>query len=111
MLYISGENVPVPVQDHALVLGVEKQKEHVIRKGAGAVGPSPLRPARDPDLSPHQGLAAEKSEDVLGRVPHVVCLPTAENDGHLTDAVGLHLLEDGLRPDEDHPLAEGIPLK
>lgn len=102
---ILGKNVPALVQGQSLAQLKEIQSDHVIREGAGVVGPSPLFHVQDPDLSHHQDLAVAKDEDVLAR--RVVCLRTIETVGRPTDAVGLHLREDGLHPDEGHPPDEG----
>lgn len=102
---ILGKNVPALVQGQGLAQLREIQSDHVIREGAGVAGPSPLFRVHDPDRSHRQDPAVEKDEDGLARP--VECRRTVETVGRRTDAVGLHPLEDGLRPDEGRPPDEG----
>ena len=102
---ILGKNVPALVQGQGLAQLREIQSDHVIREGAGVAGPSPLFHVHDPDPSRRQDPAVEKDDDGLARP--VECRRTIEIVGRLTDAVGPHPREDGLRPDEGHPPDEG----
>ena len=100
------------IQAHVLAQGhaqqEKKENDHVTRKDAGAVGPSPPLLAPVPGHIPSHGRAVEKDGDdpVLARP--VVFLRTTEVAGRRTDVAGRRLQEGGHLLGEGHRLAEGI---
>ena len=102
---ISEKIIPALAQGHAQQ--EKKENDHVTRKDASAVGPSPPLLAPVPGHIPSRGRAVGKDEDdpVLARP--VVLLRTTEVGGRLTDAAGRRLQEDGRLQGEGHRLAEG----
>ena len=78
------------------------------RKGASAVGLSPLLLGHDLGQTPNRGRVVGKDEDGLGLARPVGYLRTVtEVVGRRSDVVDHHLPEGGHRQDEDHLFGEG----
>lgn len=103
---ISEKIVPAHVQDHAQQ--ERRENDHVTRKVANVVGPSPPLLAPVPGHIPSHGRAVGKDEDDPALARPVVLVRTTEVGGRLTDAAGRRLQEGGRLLGEGHRLAEGI---
>ena len=102
---ISEEIIPVHV--HAQGHAQKNENDHVTRKDASAVGPSPPLHAPVHGHIPSHGRAVGNDEDDPVLAHPVVLHRTTEVGGRRSDAAGRRLQEGGRLQGEGHRLAEG----
>ena len=104
---ISEGIIPAHVHAQGHVHQEKKENNHVTRKDASAVVPSPLPLAPVLGHIPSHDRAVGKDEDDPVLAHPVVLLRSTEVDGRRTDAAGRRLQEGGHLLGEGHRLAEG----